>query len=76
MALIAACVLRYRYTVSPPRVDDVSDKFFVALHGGGFDWSCVQGLDSITSASNGNRSSRFASHSWTNLVICSVVKKG
>ena len=75
MALIAARVLRYRYTVSSPRVGDVADEVFVSLHGG-FDWSSVHGLDSITSASNGKRSSRFASHSWTNLVIGPVVKKG
>lgn len=76
MALIAARVPRCRSTVSSPRVTDVSGEIFVALHGGGFDWSCAQGLDSITSASNGKRSSSFSSHPRTNLVTCSVVKKG
>lgn len=32
--------------------------------------------DSTTSASSGNRSSSFASHSWINVVRGSVVKNG
>lgn len=76
MALIAARVLRYRSIFSSPGFDDVLGEIFVALHGGRFDCSCVPGLDSITSSSKGKRSSRFASHSRTNLVRGSVVKKG
>jgi len=76
MAFMAARVLRYMSMVSSPSVVGGPGEIFVVLFRDGFDWSCTMLVDSMTSASNGKRSSRLSSHSWTNLVRGSVVKKG
>lgn len=74
MAFIAARVLLYTSKVSSLRFGGLSDDVFAAFSN--FDSSGVVAVASMTSASNGKRSSRFSSHSWTSLVRDSVVKKG
>lgn len=75
MAFIAARVLLYTSKVSSLRFGGLSDNVFAAFSCD-FDSSGVVAVASMTSASNGKRSSRFSSHSWTSLVRDSVVKKG
>lgn len=75
IAFIAARVLLYTSKVSSPRVE-VSAGTFAVLFAGSLDTSGAVGGGSMTSSSNGKSSSRFSSHSWTNLVRDSVVKKG
>ena len=69
MVLIADRVLRYISWVVSSN-DDASGGILVRF------WSLWADVDSVTSSSNGKRSSRLASHSRTNLVRGSVVKKG
>lgn len=75
MALIAARVPRY-ISMFASWFEGASDATFAELFNCGLDLSCVVGVDSMTSASNGKRSSRFASHSQTSSVRVCVVKKG
>lgn len=76
IALIAARVPLYMSTFLSPNCNDLSGETFEAVEDETLVCSCTVEADSITSAFVGKRSSRFASHSETNLVRGSVAKNG